>query len=51
MSDDEGPALQVSAIAQPLANEKLTKKVLKVVKKGASPPVCNTAGVARGPGR
>jgi hypothetical protein len=34
MSDDEAEAPVVSIIAQPLADAKLTKKVLKVVKKG-----------------
>ena len=32
----EQPAVLLSPIAQPLANEKLAKKVLKVVKKGES---------------
>jgi hypothetical protein len=32
---DAGPAPIVSVIANPLADSKLTKKVLKVVKKGA----------------
>jgi hypothetical protein len=39
--DDGGvevPAPIVSVIANPLADAKLSKKVLKVVKKGAQPP-------------
>ena len=35
MEQQEEVELSVSAIATPLANQKLAKKVLKVVKKGA----------------
>ncbi len=39
MSDSEGGAVpDVCAIAHPLADAKLAKKVLKVVKKGVQPP-------------
>jgi hypothetical protein len=39
MSDSEGGAVtDVCAIAHPLADAKLAKKVLKVVKKGTQPP-------------
>ena len=45
MSDTEGGAApDVCAIAHPLADAKLAKKVLKVVKKGEQPPpaICSS---------
>jgi hypothetical protein len=51
MSDDEAggadtPAPVVSIIANPLADAKLAKKVLKVVKKGARSAACGAAAAA-----